>query len=155
MTREQIKDYSIKVTQASATRLVQLTLEITASYLKDAQDNQDDVSVFRYNIKKSRTFIAHLISSLNMEYPISRELFNIYSYLNTELQKADIRADAVLLPRLRGIIDTLSEAFAEICEEDRGGMVMENTQKVYAGLTYSKGSLNESIYDDNSRGFTV
>ena len=47
MTREQIKDYSIKVTQASATRLVQLTLEITSSYLKDAQDNQDDVSVFR------------------------------------------------------------------------------------------------------------
>ena len=156
MTREQLKDYGMKVTQANGTELVKLTLELAAIYIGEAEKSVSDENEFRNNIKKARAFIGHLITSLNMKYAISKELFNIYLYINNELRKAGIRKDITLLPRIKGITETLSEAFAEICNEDKGGPVMQNTQQVYVGLTYSKGSLNESMYvENNSRGYTV
>lgn len=30
---------------------------------------------------------------------------------------------------------------------------MKNGQQVYAGLTYGKGTLNETVYQENTRGF--
>ena len=156
MTREQLKDYGMKVTQANGTELVKLTLELASIYIGEAEKSVSDENEFRNNIKKARAFIGHLITSLNMKYAISKELFNIYLYINNELHKAGIRKDITLLPRIKGITETLSEAFAEICNEDKGGPVMQNTQQVYVGLTYSKGSLNESMYvENNSRGYTV
>lgn len=156
MTKEQLKDYGMRVSQASATELVKLTLELTAIYIGEAEKNIADEVEFRNSINKARAFVAHLITSLNMKYEISKELFNIYSYINTELQRAGIRKDVTLLPRIKGITESLSGAFAEICNEDKGGPVMQNTQQVYVGLTYSKGSLNENTYaENNSRGYTV
>lgn len=156
MTREQLKDYGIKVTQANGTELVKLTLELAAEYVGEAEKSVDDRDLFAAGINKARAFIAHLISSLNMRYEISSQLLNIYLYLNSELLKAGIKGDATLLPRFRGILLSLSEAFGEICKEDTNGPVMENAEPVYVGLTYSKGKLNESTYiGEKSRGFTV
>ena len=156
MTREQLKDYGIKVTQANGTELVKLTLELAAEYVGEAEKSVDDIDLFTARINKARAFIAHLISSLNMQYEISSQLLNIYLYLNSELLKAGIKGDATLLPRFRGILLSLSEAFGEICKEDTNGPVMENAEPVYVGLTYSKGKLNESTYiGEKSRGFTV
>ena len=156
MTKEQLKDYGMKVTQANGTELVKLTLELSAIYIGEAVEKINDEAEFRKSISKARAFIGHLITSLNMEYAISRELLNIYLYINTELQKSEIRKDVTLLPRIKGIAESLSEAFGEIVKEDKGGSVMQNAQQVYVGLTYSKRSLNESMYmESNSRGYTV
>ena len=49
----------------------------------------------------------------------------------------------------------LKDSFQEEAKEDLSGAVMENTQSVYAGLTYGKNSLNEVLMNDHegSRGF--
>lgn len=91
MTREQLKDYGIKVTQANGTELVKLTLELAAEYVGEAEKSVDDKDLFTVRINKARAFIAHLISSLNMQYEISSQLLNIYLYLNSELLKAGIK----------------------------------------------------------------
>lgn len=156
MTKEQLKDYGMRVTQASGTELVKLTLELAAIYIDEAALKVSDEKEFRMAINKARAFIGHLISSLNMKYDISKQLLNIYLYINNELLKISIRKDITLLPRIKGITETLSEAFAQICSEDSNGPIMENAQQVYVGLTYSKGSLNENMYiENNSRGYTV
>ena len=103
MTKEQLKDYGMKVTQANGTELVKLTLELSAIYIGEAVEKINDEAEFRKSISKARAFIGHLITSLNMEYAISRELLNIYLYINTELQKSEIRKDVTLLPRIKGI----------------------------------------------------
>ena len=119
MTREQLKEYGMKVTQANGTELVKLTLELAAIYIGEAEKSVSDENEFRNNIKKARAFIGHLITSLNMKYAISKELFNIYLYINNELHKAGIRKDITLLPRIKGITETLSEAFAETLQAIR------------------------------------
>ena len=49
----------------------------------------------------------------------------------------------------------LGKSFAEIAKQDKSAPIMQNSQKVYAGLTYGKNSLNEVFFDKNqaSRGF--
>ena len=156
MTKEDLKEYGMKVTQANSTELVVITYELAAGYIEEAENNIKDVAEFRLCIKKARAFIGELISALNMDCAISGELMKIYLFLNRELQIADIRLDATEFPRLRGILNTLKASFQEIVGMDRKGPVMKNTQQVYAGLTYSRDSLNENMYTDNrARGYTV
>ena len=35
------------------------------------------------------------------------------------------------------------ESFEQVAKQDTSGAVMANTQQIYAGLTYGKGTLNE------------
>ena len=53
------------------------------------------------------------------------------------------------------VMESLHSAFAEVAKQDTSGAVMQNTQQVYAGLTYGKGRLNEVFMNGNeqSRGF--
>ena len=43
LTREQLKDYGIKVTQANGTELVKLTLELAAEYVGEAEKSVNDI----------------------------------------------------------------------------------------------------------------
>ena len=52
------------------------------------------------------------------------------------------------------LLDSLKESFEKLAAQDDSGPAMSNTQSVYAGLTYGKGTLNESTSSGN-RGFTV
>jgi flagellar protein FliS len=156
VTKAALKEYGMKVTQANSTELVVITYELASGYIEEAEKNINDVTEFRTCIKKARAFIGELISALNMDCAISGELMRIYLFINRELQIADIRLDITEFPRLRGILDKLKKSFEDIVQMDKKGPVMRNTQQVYAGLTYSKGSLNENMYTDNAvRGYTV
>ncbi len=75
--------------------------------------------------------------------------------MNNALVRADIRKDISETERIIGMLKKLQAAFAEVGKEDDSGPMMENTQQVYAGLTYSKSSLNEDMYSNGNRGFTV
>ena len=56
MTREQLKDYGIKVTQANGTELVKLTLELAAEYVGEAEKSVDDRDLFTARINKARAY---------------------------------------------------------------------------------------------------
>ncbi len=157
MTKEQLKEYGLKVTQANGTELVALTYEIASAYIKEAEHTADAAPAeFRECLKKSRALIGELITSLDMNVSISGELMRIYLFINRELIVADIRKSTENLPRIRKILERLRETFEGISIYDKNGPVMKNTQQIYAGLTYSKGSLNENMYSENTiRGYTV
>ena len=55
------------------------------------------------------------------------------------------------------MIKGLKESFEEVAKQDGSGPVMENTQQVYAGLTYGRDSLSEVTMYGNmaNRGFRV
>ena len=58
---------------------------------------------------------------------------------------------------VREVMGKLKEAFQEVAKQDYSAPVMKNTQQVYAGLTYGKGSLNEVLLtgNDSNRGYRV
>lgn len=148
MTREQIKDFSLRISQCSRTELVVITDEIIISYIEEAEKALDSGNreTFLFQLKKARQFIDELCSALDMRFELSFQLMNLYSYVRDCLIKAGIRNTKESLADAVKVIQGLKEAFAEVAKTDHSGKVIENSQKVYAGLTYGPGSkLNEVV----------
>lgn len=146
MTKEDIRDFSMKITQCSKTGLVVITYEIIENYLNSAIEchKKMDIEGFRFNIKKAKQFLNDLSSSLDFNYKISFDLMSLYMFINNRLVSASVRKSVDLLDECLNIIGSLQSAFGKIEGEDRRGKVMPNSDQVYVGLTYGKGSkLNE------------
>ena len=57
------------------------------------------------------------------------------------------------------VVDMLKElkkSYEKVASQDTSAPLMKNTQAVYAGLTYGKGSLNVDLADQGAdRGFRI
>lgn len=149
MTKEEIKDFSMKISQSSRTGLVVITYEIIENYLNCAVEchRKMDLEGFRFNVKKAKQFVNDLSSSLDFNYKISFELMSLYMYINNQLVSASVRKSDEAIDSCLNIIQSLKNAFAQIEPEDKRGKVMPNSNEVYVGLTYDKGrKLNEYSY---------
>ena len=49
--------------------------------------------------------------------------------------------------------EKLRNSFETAAADDKSAPLMDNAQKVYAGMTYGKGRLTESFINDDNRGF--
>jgi len=155
MTDETRKDFTLRISQANKSELVVILYEMCLAYLEDAMEGKNEKRKFREAIKKARGCVNELMQTLNFEYELSYHLLRLYVYVNKEMAGADVRGDAEPLEECRKIITTLMEAYREVGKTDTSGPVMENTQAVYAGLTYGKGELTESLAHQGNRGFLI
>lgn len=157
MTGQEINEFSVKISQANKTGLIVIMYEMAIKYIDDGMKalENNNVEEYRLNLKKSKAVINELTSVLDMTQVISYELRSLYVFINNVLVRSDIRVETEELIRVRGMLVKLSNAFAKVSKDDKSGPVMENTQQLYAGLTYSKNSLNEDMYSDVNRGFKV
>ena len=157
MTNQEINVFSRKITNASKSQLVVIMYEVAIKYIDDGIQslNNNEVDNYRLNLKRSKAVINELISVLDMTQKISVELRRLYVFMVGVLVKADIRMETEELLRVREMLKKLMEAFSVVSKSDESGPLMENTQAVYAGLTYSKDSLNENIYSATNRGYKV
>ena len=157
MTEEAIQGYSLRVTQANQSELTVITYEIILDYINDAcaaLDRLDIDSYILYN-KKARQFLGELMAALNYDNPVSFNLIKIYEYAHRLLVEAEYSKKKSELTVVSELLSTLLEAFRQVAAKDNSTAVMMNTQQVYAGLTYSRGQLNETCIDPGavSRGF--
>lgn len=157
MTGEERKEYGMKVTQAGGSGLVVLTYDIIVKYLDDAMSalNDNDEAEYRRSLRLARALLAELTGALDMQYEISKKLMSLYIFMNKVIVRADITKDITELIRIKEMLFKLREAFAKVCEECPQEPVMDNVETVYTGYTYSKTAMNEEIYSNTNRGFTV
>lgn len=158
MTKELKQQYTRKITQANKTQLVVILYEMLLVYISEAQEAHEsgDRGGFRDGIRKAEGCLRELMASLHFEYEPAMNLLQLYLYTNRELAKADIRNSVEELQHVKMVIQRLRDAYEKLSEQDTSGPVMANTQTVYAGLTYGKNSLTESLADQGSnRGFRV
>ncbi|MGN0373868.1 MAG: flagellar protein FliS [Butyrivibrio sp.] len=155
MTKQEINDYGVRISHASRTELIVIMYEMAVKYIDDGVKELEagNVELYRVNIKRAKAVINELTSVLDMRQPVSHELRNIYIFINNVFVRADIRKETEELLRVRGMLVRLKEAFTEVSKTDESGPVMQNTQQLYAGLTYSRSSLNEEMYSDINRGY--
>lgn len=159
MTREDLNGYAMRISQASRTEIVVIMYEVAVKYIEDGVLALEggDKEQFRHDIRKAKSFVNELASVLDMKYPVSANLLALYTYMNNVMVRADINLHTRELLRVKAQLIKLKEAFESVARQDTTGPVMQNTQRVYAGLTYSKNALNESYEDVRSikRGYTV
>lgn len=157
MKKEIINAFSYRISQASKTELIVIMLDMAKQYLNDGVDafEADDIGIFRENIKNAKRVTDELIRSLDTHYAISGELIRIYMYIGKTLNEASLHKNTDDLAVVENVICRLKTTFEALAAQDDSGPLMGNAQKVYAGLTYSNGRLNELAYDTGKRGFTV
>lgn len=156
MTREYKQQFTLRITQANKTELIVILYEIVLAYMEDAEEALEEgkIADFREALRKVRSCFSELIASLNLDYELAARLLSLYLYCNRELTKADIRKEKEPLMHIRSVISKLLEAYRELAGQDTSGPVMQNSQTVYAGLTYGKNSLAENLADQGAnRGF--
>lgn len=158
MTKEQIQQYTLRITQANKSQIIVILYDMILDDVKSGtlSFEQNDYEEFKNHCNHIKRCVSDLMEALNFSYEISQNLMQLYLFINREASTAIIRKDPTRLEIIQEITRNLREAFAEVSEQDSSGPMMENTQSVYAGLTYGRGSLNEDLQDQgSSRGFRV
>lgn len=153
MTDEAKKIFTKRITQANKSELIVILYEMYLTYLEDAFLAQEKKEDIRLSIRKARGCLNELMNSLDFDYDIAYQLLQLYVFVNKEMAKAEVHANIEPLKECKKIMKELKLAYQEVSKQDHSAPVMENTQTVYAGLTYGKGKLTESLADQGNRGF--
>lgn len=156
MTRENKQMFTRRITQANRTQLVVIVYEMLLVYLEDAEkahelENKEE---FVRNLELARECISQMRTSLNFEYELSKNLFAIYCFADRELANDIFGNKTDNLDALKMIFMKLHDAYNTISKEDDSEPLMDNIQDVYAGFTYGKTDVNESLVNyDARRGY--
>ena len=147
MTLEKKQAFTLKISQANKTQMITIIYEMVMDYLEEAIDEigigQKDAAA--RSLANAQNCIDELIRSLNLDYELARNLHQIYIFSKKELMAAGATYSSNRIWRVLKNFRTLHEAYVELEKADTSKQLMGNTQKVYAGLTYGKHSLNEDV----------
>lgn len=158
MKAEEKKEYQRRITQANKTGLVVILYEMILKYIEDGLKAYDELNrrEFVFNLDMARQCIWEMRGNLNFEFHLSNNLFAIYNFADRELAKDIFGCKNDNLEEIHMMFKKLHDAYEKISKDDKSEPLMGNAQEVYAGLTYGKGLLNETLdYKNQNRGFLV
>lgn len=157
MTNEKKQEFTLRITSANKTELVEILYEMLLVYIDDANDAivKKDLNETHDAIRKARGVLRELMESIVVTDELAGNFLSLYAYVNKELLLAEIRKDVSIFSDIKKIIEPLRDVYVEISKKDSSEPIMENTQKVVAGMTYSRNDVNESLDDQSNRGFYV
>lgn len=151
------EDYVARISQSSPLQLLIINYEMAIEFICEGENYiNTNEELFEKSIKKAQKAVVHLMESLDMTYKISETLMSIYIYTNKILVTALFSKDVTKLDEAKKILRELLSSWCEIEKEDQNNLpLMNNSQKLYAGLTYRNGKLSEFIDEDRSKGYSV
>ena len=157
MEKERLQEFTTRVTQANRSELVVIMYEIMESDMRSARQAManNNIMLFEKECRHAQRVLNELMATLDYHYVLAYDLLSLYSYMNKKLIAALIKRDEKPFLEVERIIEKLKAAYEQVSKQDVSGPMMKNTQQIYAGLTYGRGTLNESSIDANvrNRGF--
>lgn len=149
------QDFQRRLSQCNKGEMIVIMYDIVFAYLDEAKIEHENGNYEGYKeaVKKGQKSIEALIKGLDFSYEISKELHRLYVTSKNLLAKAIYQNRTDGIEEAEKILKRLYSSFCEAAKSDTSGPLMRNTQKVYAGMTYGKSSLNENFINDNNRGF--
>lgn len=124
--------------------------------LDDAIDKYDheDHKGFAKSMNQATRLLRELSDNLDFRYEISKDLMSLYIFVNKKFIEASHSKSMKPLHVAKDVLSSLLLGWQEATKsEAQTAPLIQNSQQVYAGLTYGKGSLNETVYSDQTRGF--
>ena len=157
MTNEKKQAFTLRITSANKTELVEILYEMLLEYVDDAKAaiEKNDLDEIHEAIRKARAVLRELMESIDFTTEIAGNFMSLYAYVNKELLLAEIRKDVSVFDNVKVVLEPLRDTYIELAKQDKSEPIMMNTQKVMAGYTYSKGDINESVDSQSNRGFYV
>ena len=149
MTKECKQQFTLRITQANSTQLVVILYEMLLCYLDEGEAALDQEKL-REAVRKARGCVNELMQSLHLEYEPAPALMQLYLFCIRRLAVCEAKGEKKALEDIRKIVQPLHDAYAKLEKLNDSGPVMNNSQTVYAGLTYGKSTLTENMADQGS-----
>lgn len=156
MKQEQIKDFTRRISQCNKGSMIVIIYDIVFAYIEDAKQSYaaEDHEGFKNALRKAQRAVDELIHALNFQYEVSKNLYSLYVFSKETMAKAIVKNSTDELEDVLAVLKDLYEAFMEASKQDHSLPLMQNTQQVYAGMTYGKNDLTETFQmPETSRGF--
>lgn len=156
MRDELKKEFTRRIAQATPVSMITILYDMTLVYVEDAKEAlaAGSEKKFVQEIHRAQDCLMELLNSLEIKYEPAPALRELYLYMHREFAKAIVTGKADLLAQPEHILARLRDAYLELEKTGSFEPVMDNTQQIYAGLTYGKNSLVESLAQPvNNRGF--
>lgn len=158
MKAESVKIFTRRITSANKSEIIVIIYDIIEENLALAKEAlaEGDRETYRNEIKQAISFVKELLVSLDMNYEVSKNLASLYIYVSRCLNFALVSGKKEEIEAAEKVIRKLGDSFREVAKTDESKPVMENTQRVYAGITYGRGlDLDETLVAPamESRGF--
>ena len=145
-----------RISTCTPVQLIIINYELILDYIEEAKQHliRDDKKEFRRNLSVAQNLMNELTSSLNMKFEISWELISLYLFVNKLLAQAGASEKYRPLDDATMLLNNLLVGWQSMeAQETDKKPVLENSQQVYAGLTYGRTGLDEFVPTDVGRGF--
>lgn len=159
MTKEQIQEFTRRTTQENHSGLILVLCDIVQAYTKDALAafSEGQLDDYMHNVEAARRAHNELMDCFDSANYNGRKVLSVLRYIYGQFVISVIKREPIELERCMEMLSSLRISFEHLHSLDTEGPVMKNTHQVYAGLTYGKGTLNESMVcaDYSNRGYQV
>lgn len=157
MQKEQIQEFTSKITLSNRTGLTVVTYEILFAYLADAKSalKEERFEDYKQVIRQAQKCISELMVTLDFSYELAAELYRVYAYGKELLAKAMYKRSEAEIDECESLMRMLHASFVEVAKTDDSAPLMRNTEQVYAGYTYGRSDVNSNSDVSPSRGFFV
>lgn len=157
MTDEIRLDFQRRLSQCNKGEMIVIMYDILFAYLEEAKEEhiKSNYEGYKDAIRQGQKTLDMLMGALDFHYDIAKELYPLYVTGKNLLAKAIYQNRVDGICEAEAIMKPLYMGFCEAAKSDNSPALMKNTQKVYAGMTYGRSSLNENLTDNDNRGFLV
>jgi len=155
MDQEAVTTFTRRITNGNKSQIIAVLFDMVLVDLDDATEGLKNHEQEEYMeaLRHANEVLEHLQNALDFKYDISKDLYSLYDYCKRSIAKSMYSGRDEGINEAREVIEPLAEAFREVAENDNSAPLMENTQKIAAGLTYGKTDVNEAVDTNDNRGF--
>lgn len=109
------------VTTASPGELTLMLYNGCLKFLGKAKQAIDEKNIQNRNyfIQRSQAIITELMSTLNMDYDISKQMLPLYDYMNHRLTEANIKNDTAIIVEVEGLVTEFRDTWKEVLKITR------------------------------------
>ncbi len=155
MDQEAVTTFTRRITNGNKSQIIVVLFDMVLVDLDDATEGLKNHEQEEYMeaLRHANEVLEHLQNALDFKYDISKDLYSLYDYCKRSIAKSMYSGRDEGINEAREVIEPLAEAFREVAENDDSAPLMENAQKIAAGLTYGKTDVNEAVDTNDNRGF--
>ncbi len=154
MTNEKKKEFTLKITEANSSQMIVVLYDITLEYIGEAYQAKDE-EAFLNAVNNAKRCIVELKKSARINTELGANYYSLYTYFYKQMSRAIASNKIECLEICEKLITSLRETWIEVAKKDCQDPIMSNSEKLYAGYTYNKNSINENSSAFNNRGFLV
>lgn len=79
----------------------------------------NNIEMRNTNVQKAQAIIWELMSTLKMDVEVSKEMYNLYEYMHSQLTQANIKNDIAILDEVEGLTKEFRDTWKEVIQINR------------------------------------